>query len=119
MKSIVLSSAAILLLALAVLLNGYASTSILKKIEDSLTEAEESRGGEALADAEELFTSKRVFLSFTVSDEALGEIEADLKEARRAERAGEVGELESAISRLIATLVQIRRLNGVDFSSVF
>ena len=116
MKSIIASLIAILLLTGAVLANGAFCKRSLSEIEKKLDL--QSDPVSATYEAFDFFKSRLPFLSLSVADNLLHEIETGFDEALSAIEAGDEGELTKIISRLSLQISQIRRLSGFEISSI-
>ena len=120
MKSMILATAALLIITVFVLFCSIRVSDIADELYEGLRSIESTTDSadEYFALRTE-FLSKRSFLGFTVSHEVILSIENGFDEILGAIEANDEGALIIAKSRLCGLLSHLRRLSGINFESIF
>jgi hypothetical protein len=116
MKSIIISAGAIILSFAFVITCALLTHRILGSI---LNEVETAEAPEDFDIISQKFERAESFLSFTLSDNSICEIEYSILEVRDYLTHGSLDEAMAAKSRLISKIKEHRRLSGVNPRSIF
>ena len=122
MKSLKLAFALLILTLALVIANSIILNGIISDIEERISSAEEKNFETALLEYEEIyenFKKKEVYISLTVSHDDLTRIEDGFAEIIGAAKAEDEDGVITAKSRLKESLGHLRRLSGINISSIF
>lgn len=120
MKAVKIATVILIITVLAVLINSFIISGIIKKYESQIERinSEDSAVLEKYEKAYEDFKVKKDYISLTVSHEDLTSIEDSFSGAIGAARSKNSDELEIIKSRLLDALHHLRRLVGINLDSI-
>lgn len=116
MKSIIFSLLSLLLLIAFVITSATVTHSLLDKLS---SEVEDAMNAEEYENIKKEFEKMERFLSLTLSDNTLCEIEYSILEVRDYLEHGSEDEADAAKSRLLSKIKESRRLSGLNPRSIF
>ena len=116
MKSVIISSIAMLFLLAFVISSALITHRILVDVGNDVESAESYIDYERISEA---FERSERFLSLTLSDNTLCEIEYSILEIRDYLKHGSEDEANAAKSRLLSKIREARRLSGLNPRSIF
>lgn len=118
MRGLVISSAALFLLLGISLFGSLFVCNRLNAIAAAASDNDTQSGNERIAEADKIFEEARPFLMIFVRDDIISDIALALSECTSAVNANDEAALAAAKSRLLQTLLEVRRLSEPSLGSI-
>lgn len=118
MRGLAISAAVLLILLGASLFGSLFVCNRLDTMADTVSRIDASSGDECITEAARIFESARPMLMLFMRDDIISDIAISLSECASAANANDTDALMAAKSRLLQTLLEVRRLSKPSFGSI-